>query len=90
MGDINKKAANFNISIDLRGKRADEALAELQKYIDEAMLLSIKEVSILHGKGNGILRPIIREYLESIDEIKHYGDASLEQGGAGITRVTLE
>ena len=90
VGDINKKAANFSISIDLRGKRADEALAELQKYIDEAMLLSVKEVSILHGKGNGILRPIIREYLQSIDEIKHYGDASLEQGGAGITRVTLE
>ena len=90
ISEINKKATNFKLSLDLRGKRVDEALAELQKYIDEAILLSIKEVSILHGKGNGILRPIIREYLQSVVEIKHYGDASLDQGGAGITRVTLE
>ncbi len=88
--EINKKAANFKLELDLRGKRVDEALSDLQKYIDEAMLISIKEVSILHGKGNGILRPIIREYLQSVDEIKHYGDASLETGGAGITRVIFE
>ena len=88
--EINKKAANFKLELDLRGKRVDEALSDLQKYIDEAMLISIKEVSILHGKGNGILRPIIREYLQSVDEVKHYGDASLETGGAGITRVILE
>lgn len=88
--EINKKAANFTLSLDLRGKRVDEALSDLQRYIDEALLISIKEVSILHGKGNGILRPIIREYLQSIDEIKHYGDAPLTQGGAGITRVIFE
>jgi len=88
--EINKKAANFSLSLDLRGKRVDEALADLQRYIDEAMLISMKEVSILHGKGNGILRPIIREYLQSVDEIKHYGDAPLTQGGAGITRVVFE
>lgn len=88
--EINKKAANFSLSLDLRGKRVDEALSDLQRYIDEALLISIKEVSILHGKGNGILRPIIREYLQSIDEIKHYGDAPITQGGAGITRVILE
>jgi len=88
--EINKKAANFSLSLDLRGKRVDEALSDLQRYIDEAMLISIKEVSILHGKGNGILRPIIREYLQSVDEVKHYGDASLETGGAGITRVIFE
>ena len=85
--DINKKAANFKLELDLRGMRVDEALSELQRYIDDAILISVKEVSILHGKGNGVLRPIIREYLNAIDEIKHFGDASLQTGGAGITRV---
>ena len=59
----------------------------LQKYIDEAILLNMKEVSILHGKGFGILRDIIREYLQSIDEIQKFMDAPIEHGGSGITRV---
>ena len=87
VSDINQKAANFSLSIDLRGKRADEAMSLLQKYIDEAILLNMKEVSILHGKGYGILREIIREYLHSIDEIDNFGDAPIDMGGSGITRV---
>ena len=54
------------------------------------MILSIKEVSVLHGKGNGILRPIIREYLQSVDEIQYFGDASLDMGGAGITKIIFK
>jgi DNA mismatch repair protein MutS2 len=89
VNDINIKTANFKLSIDLRGKRADEALSDLQKYVDEAILLNMHEVSILHGKGFGILREIIREYLQSVDEIKKFGDAPIDMGGAGITRVYL-
>lgn len=89
INDINEKTANFKLSIDLRGKRADEALSDLQKYIDEAILLNMHEVSILHGKGYGILREIIREYLQSVDEIIKFGDAPIDMGGAGITRVYL-
>jgi len=90
ISDINKKATQFELSIDLRGKRSEEAIYLLQKYIDEAILLSMKEVNILHGKGYGILRENIREYLQSIDEIKHFEDAPLSLGGAGITRVYLK
>ena len=89
INDLNNKTANFKLSIDLRGKRADEALSDLQKYIDEAILLNIHEVSILHGKGFGILRELIREYLQSVDEVIKFGDAPLNMGGAGITRVYL-
>lgn len=89
VSDLNQKAANFQLSIDLRGKRADEAMSLLQKYIDEAILLNMKEISILHGKGYGILREIIREYLQSVDEINHFSDAPLEMGGSGITRVSF-
>jgi DNA mismatch repair protein MutS2 len=87
INEINKKTVNFNLSIDVRGKRTEEAISMIKKYIDDAILLNIAEVAILHGKGNGILRQIIREYLQTIDEIKYFGDAPVDMGGAGITRV---
>lgn len=90
MNDINEKAQKFNLTLDVRGQRGDEAVDNVAKYIDEATLLSIKEVSILHGKGNGILRKLIREYLSKQSCIQNFSDASLETGGAGITRVTLK
>ena len=90
MNDINEKAEKFNLTLDVRGQRGDEAVDNVAKYIDEANLLSIKEVSILHGKGNGILRKLIREYLSKQQCVQSFNDASLETGGAGITRVTLK
>ena len=88
--EINEKAANFKLTIDVRGKRAEEALETISRYVDEAMLLSIKEFSILHGKGNGILRRVIREFLSKMKEVSHFEDASLETGGHGITRVKMK
>ena len=85
--DLSEKAEHFNLTLDVRGKRAEEALDIVDKYLDEAKLLSIKEVSILHGKGNGILRKLIREKLSHIREVERFCDASLETGGTGITRV---
>ncbi|MDR0970237.1 MAG: Smr/MutS family protein [Lentimicrobiaceae bacterium] len=87
--DLNEKVANFNLTIDLRGKRVEEAIEQVAKYLDEALLLGIKEISILHGKGNGILRKIIREYLSRQKSVVGFSDASLETGGSGITRVSL-
>jgi DNA mismatch repair protein MutS2 len=85
--DLSEKAEHFDLTLDVRGKRAEEALDIVDKYLDEAKLLSIKKVSILHGKGNGILRKLIREKLSHIHEIERFCDASLETGGTGITRV---
>ena len=85
--DLSEKAEHFELTLDVRGKRAEEALEIVDKYLDEAKLLSIKEVSILHGKGNGILRKLIREKLHHNHDVEHFCDASLETGGTGITRV---
>lgn len=90
VNDLNAKMANFKLSLDLRGMRADEAVSEVQRYIDEAMLLSVKEVKILHGKGNGILRDVIRDQLRLIPEVKRFTDEKLEMGGSGITVVSLK
>ncbi|MFH1160118.1 MAG: Smr/MutS family protein [bacterium] len=84
---ISEKQEHFTLTLDLRGKRADEAFVELQRYIDDAVLLSIKEVRILHGKGTGALKEVTREYLRSVKEVKRYRDEHIEQGGAGITVV---
>jgi DNA mismatch repair protein MutS2 len=86
---MNSKVSQFSQTLDIRGKRADEAVEELELYLDEALLLNIKQVKILHGKGNGILRHVIRQYLQKRKEIKSFQDEILELGGAGITVVGL-
>ncbi len=90
VNDMNARMANFRITIDVRGMRADETELLIQRYIDEAIMLHVSEVSILHGKGNGVLRSIIRNYLSGVHEVKSFADASLETGGSGITLVTLK
>ncbi len=89
INEINDKMARFDLSIDVRGKRAEEALTAVRNYIDEAILLNVKEVNILHGKGDGILRDVIREYLASVQEIKSYKNQHIEFGGDGITVVNF-
>jgi len=88
--DVTKRSMNFRPDIDLRGKRADEAMEEVVDFIDEAIMVGARELRILHGKGNGILRQLIREYLHTMDLVEWYGDAPITQGGAGITIIKLE
>ena len=87
--DMNEKRAHFNPTLDLRGHRAEEAIDMLHKFIDEAMLLSEKEVRILHGKGYGILMQVINQELHSMHEVRTYRPEKLELGGAGVTVVQL-
>jgi DNA mismatch repair protein MutS2 len=86
---MNRKIANFKHTLDLRGRRSDEALKELETYIDEALTLGIRQVKILHGKGDGILRHVLRQALQKRKEVTHFEDEALEFGGAGITVVGL-
>ena len=92
LGDwnVSTRRVQFRPDIDLRGKRADEAMELVVDFIDEAIMVSARELRILHGKGNGILRQLIREYLHSVDLVEWYGDEHVERGGAGITVVRLE
>jgi DNA mismatch repair protein MutS2 len=88
--DLNEKSVNFKLTLDLRGKLADEAIQMVQKYLDDAYLLRIKEVSILHGKGEGVLRRVIRDYLSHSEEVVSFEDEQPDRGGSGITRVVLK
>ncbi len=87
--DMNEKRAHFNPTLDLRGHRAEEALDMLHKFIDEAMLLSEKEVRILHGKGYGILMQVIHQELHTMHEVRTYHPEKVELGGVGVTIVQL-
>ncbi len=82
-----EKQHAFKNGIDIRGKYVDEALQEITDYIDEAIMLGVNEVKILHGKGNGVLRKAIREYLSTVSEIARFKDEHIDLGGAGITVV---
>ena len=87
--DINEKRKAFNPTLDLRGHRADEALSELQHFLDEAQLLGEKDLRILHGKGYGILKTIIRQALQQNPEVSSCHSERIELGGDGITVAHL-
>jgi len=87
--DLNKKVENFKLQLDIRGMRATEALDSVEEYLDDAVMLSIHNVSILHGKGNGILRMVVREYLSKNKSVKSFHDEHIERGGHGITVVEV-
>lgn len=82
--------SGFTAQLDVRGKRADEALQLVTQYIDDAIVNASSEIQILHGTGTGILRQVIREYLRGHELIKSYRDQRLEAGGAGITVASLD
>ena len=87
--EMNEKRAHFNPTIDLRGHRAEEALDMLHRFLDEAILLSEKEVRILHGKGYGILMQVIHQELKGMHEVRTFHPEKVELGGVGITVVNL-
>lgn len=87
--DINTLRTQFNYQLDLRGCRAEEALNKLSKHIDQARLLGESELSILHGKGDGILKTVVRDYLKTNSEVESFKAAAVELGGEGITKIKL-
>ena len=77
-------------SLDLRGKRGDEAISELTLYLDKAVTRGMKQVEIIHGKGEGILQKLVHEYLGKRNEVKSFDIAPWESGGTGCTVVDLK
>jgi DNA mismatch repair protein MutS2 len=88
--DINARLANFSSSIDIRGMRGEEALKEIDRWLDNALLFGASNLRILHGKGDGILRKLVREHLKRTPFVLNFKDEHVEFGGDGITLVTLK
>lgn len=87
--NLANKRLIFKPQIDIRGQRVEEAIPNIQSFIDEAIMLEVAQLRILHGKGHGILKETIREYLRSEPMVKSFKDEHVQFGGAGITIVNL-
>lgn len=86
---IDNRKLNFHQDLDVRGMRGDEALNAVTYFIDDAILVGMSRVRILHGKGNGILRQLIRQYLATVPNVSDFHDEHVQFGGAGITVVDI-
>ena len=86
---MHEKRLNFKQDIDVRGMRGDEAIQAVTYFIDDAILVGVGRVRILHGTGNGILRTLIRQYLATVPGVAHFQDEHVQFGGTGITVVDL-
>ncbi len=87
---IEDRKQNFHQDIDVRGMRGDEALDTVMHFLDDAILVGMSRVRILHGTGTGILRQLIRQYLNTVPNVVRAKDEHVQFGGAGITVVDLE
>lgn len=88
--NIHQKQSTFSSILDVRGKRVEELMPMLDEFMDTAILLGQGEVRILHGKGEGVLRKVVREQLRRYKEVASMADEHVERGGDGITVVVLK
>ena len=87
---IDNRKTHFHQDLDVRGMRGDEAINAVTYFIDDAILVGMSRVRILHGTGSGILRQLIRQYLATVPNVSHFRDEHVQFGGAGITVVDLD
>ncbi|MFH0843011.1 MAG: Smr/MutS family protein [Bacteroidota bacterium] len=87
---IYMRKLDFKPEIDIRGVRGEEAINRVRDLIDNALMVQHRNLRILHGKGTGILRQLVREYLATVDVVRSFRDEHIELGGSGITVVEME
>jgi DNA mismatch repair protein MutS2 len=87
--DLNERQLNFSFNLDIRGKRGEEALGLLDQFMDNALMLGYDELRVIHGKGDGILRTLVRNHLRSYRQVATLQDEHADRGGAGVTIVKL-
>ena len=87
---ITQRKLDFKPDIDIRGIRGGEAINLVRDFIDNALIVQHRNLRILHGKGNGILRQLVREYLSTLNVVKSYRDENIDLGGSGITVVEMD
>ncbi|MGY2132550.1 endonuclease MutS2 [Hymenobacter sp. HD11105] len=88
--DMTGRMANFSPNLDLRGERAEDALQKVMAFVDDAVMLGIPEIKFVHGRGNGVLRQITRDYLRSVRSVASVSDEHAERGGDGATVAVLK
>ncbi len=88
--DLTGRMADFSPTLDLRGTRAEDALTKTMSFVDDAVMLGIPELKFLHGRGNGVLRQVVRDYLRSQRVVASVADEHADRGGDGVTVAVLK
>jgi DNA mismatch repair protein MutS2 len=88
--DTTGKMSSFSPTLDLRGERAEDALTKITAYVDDAVMLGVPEIKILHGRGNGVLRQVVRDYLHRTRQVASVADEHADRGGDGATVAVLK
>jgi DNA mismatch repair protein MutS2 len=88
--DLTGRMADFSPTLDLRGERAEDALQRVMAFVDDAVMFGLPEIKVLHGRGNGVLRQVVRDYLRSVRGIASVGDEHADRGGDGVTLAVLK
>jgi len=87
---VSVQASDPGLRLDLRGFSADEAMAEVERYLDECLVSGLGFATILHGKGTGVLRQVVRDCLANNSRVKSCRDGQPEEGGDGVTILKLD
>ena len=87
---INERKLNFSTELDVRGERLNDAIEKVTRYIDDAIMLNISSVRIIHGKGTGVLRDEIQKYLRTMPGVASAKDEHIQFGGSGVTIVNFD
>ena len=87
---MQERKARFKMELDVRGERVNDALEQVMRYIDDAIMLNVSSVRILHGKGTGALHEEIQKYLRTVPGVKTVTDEQVQFGGSGVTVVKLD
>lgn len=88
--NLSEKHMQFSFNLDIRGRRGEEAISEVDKLINDAMMLGYDELRIVHGKGDGILRTLVRNHLRGYSQVSGFQDEHADRGGAGVTIVKMK
>lgn len=86
---MEERKLNFKTEIDVRGMRLADAMETVTRYVDDALMLNVESVRIIHGKGTGVLREEIQKYLRTMPGVNGVRDEQVQFGGAGVTVVTF-
>ena len=90
MTTLKDRDSHVKMELDLRGERYEDALARVEKYLDDALLSNYHQVSIIHGKGTGALRQGVQQYLKKHSRVKSYRFGEPGEGGSGVTVAELK
>ena len=87
---INERKLNFSTELDVRGERLNDAMEKVIRYVDDAIMVGVSSVRIIHGKGTGVLRDEIQKLLRTVPGVSSAKDEHIQLGGSGVTVVTFE